>query len=80
MGITNDKFELKAYSKKELAEKYQVSVKTFDKWLKPFTEKIGEKRMEFLQGGDSPLADPGNYLPQLEQARQILKKNISVYN
>ncbi len=44
MGITNDKFELKAYSKRELAEKYQVSVKTFDKWLKPFTEKIGEKR------------------------------------
>jgi hypothetical protein len=47
MGITNDKFELKAYSKKELAEKYQVSVKTFDKWLKPFTEKIGEKRGRF---------------------------------
>ena len=47
MGITNDKFELKAYSKRELAEKYQVSVKTFDKWLKPFTEKIGEKRGRF---------------------------------
>jgi transposase len=47
MGITNDKFELRAYSKKELAEKYQVSVKTFDKWLKPFTEKIGEKRGRF---------------------------------
>ena len=47
MGITNDKFELRAYSKKELAEKYQVSVKTFDKWLKPFSEKIGEKRGRF---------------------------------
>ena len=47
MGITNDKFELRAYTKKELAEKYQVSVKTFDKWLKPFSEKIGEKRGRF---------------------------------
>lgn len=44
MGITTDKFELKAYSKKELAEKYQVSVKTFNAWLKPFEDKIGEKR------------------------------------
>lgn len=49
MGITNDKFELRAYSKKELAEKYQVSVKTFDKWLKPFSEKIGEKEVAFIQ-------------------------------
>jgi transposase len=44
MGITTDKFELKAYSKKELAEKYQVSVKTFNAWLKPFEDKIGVKR------------------------------------
>ena len=43
MGITTDKFELKAYSKKELAEKYQVSVKTFNSWLKPFEEKVGKK-------------------------------------
>jgi transposase len=44
MSITTDKFELKAYSKKELAEKYQVSVKTFNAWLKPFEDKIGVKR------------------------------------
>mgnify|MGYP000851043270 FL=1 len=44
MSITTDKFELKAYSKKVLAEKYQVSVKTFNAWLKPFEDKIGMKR------------------------------------
>jgi transposase len=44
MSITTDKFELKAYSKKELAEKYQVSVKTFNAWLKPFEDRIGIKR------------------------------------
>ena len=44
MSITTDKFELKAYSKRELAEKYQVSVKTFNAWLKPFEDKIGMKR------------------------------------
>ncbi|MDI1355326.1 MAG: hypothetical protein PSX36_10430 [bacterium] len=43
MGITTDKFELKAYSKRELAEKYQVSVKTFNSWLKPFEDKVGKK-------------------------------------
>ena len=43
MGITTDKFELRAYSKRELAEKYQVSVKTFNSWLKPFEEKVGKK-------------------------------------
>jgi transposase len=44
MSITTDKFELRAYSKKELAEKYQVSVKTFNNWLKPFEDKVGVKR------------------------------------
>lgn len=44
MSITTDKFELKAYSKKELAEIYQVSVKTFNSWLKPFEDKVGAKR------------------------------------
>ena len=44
MSITTDKFDLKAYSKRELAEKYQVSVKTFNAWLKPFEDKIGMKR------------------------------------
>lgn len=44
MSITTEKFDLKAYSKKELAEKYEVSVKTFNSWLKPFEESVGEKR------------------------------------
>lgn len=44
MSITTEKFDLKAYSKKELAEKYQVSVKTFNAWLKPFEDKVGVKR------------------------------------
>ena len=44
MSITTEKFDLKAYSKKELAEKYQVSVKTFNAWLKPFEDKVGIKR------------------------------------
>ena len=44
MSITTDKFELKAYSKKEFAEIYQVSVKTFNSWLKPFEHKVGAKR------------------------------------
>ena len=44
MSITTDKFDLKAYSKRELAEKYEVSVRTFNSWLKPFEEKVGAKR------------------------------------
>jgi transposase len=28
--------------KKELAEKYNISVKTLNKWLKPFEKKIGK--------------------------------------
>lgn len=44
MSITTDKFELKAYSKKELAEKYSISIRTFNTWLKPFEEKVGAKR------------------------------------
>ncbi|MES2565474.1 MAG: hypothetical protein V4565_01330 [Bacteroidota bacterium] len=44
MSITTDKFELKAYSKKELAEKYSISIRTFNTWMKPFEEKVGAKR------------------------------------
>jgi hypothetical protein len=43
-------------------------------------EEVGQKRMEFLQRKDSLLTDPGYYLPQLEQARDALKKNSSFYN
>lgn len=44
MSITTDKFELKGYSKRELAEKYNISIRTFNTWLKPFEEKVGAKR------------------------------------
>jgi hypothetical protein len=33
-----------------------------------------------LQRKDSLLTDPGYYLPQLEQARDALRKNSSTYN
>lgn len=44
MSITTDKFELKASTKKELAAVYGVTVRTFNSWIKPFEEKVGEKR------------------------------------
>ena len=44
MSITTDKFELKGYSKRELSEKYNISIRTFNTWLKPFEEKVGTKR------------------------------------
>jgi hypothetical protein len=44
MSITTDKFELKASTKKEMAAIYGVSVRTFNSWIKPFEEKVGEKR------------------------------------
>ena len=44
MSITTDKFELKASTKKELAAVYGVTVRTFNSWIQPFEEKVGEKR------------------------------------
>lgn len=44
MSITTDKLELKASTKKEMAAIYGVSVRTFNSWIKPFEEKVGEKR------------------------------------
>ena len=44
MSITTDKFDLKASTKKEMAAVYGVSVRTFNSWIKPFEEKVGEKR------------------------------------
>lgn len=43
-------------------------------------EDIGQRRIEFLLNNKSPLIDPGNYLPQLNQVRESLRKNISLYN
>ena len=44
MSIMTDKFEVKASTKKEMAAIYGVSVRTFNSWVKPFEEKVGEKR------------------------------------
>ena len=35
--------KLKFYTKKELAEMYETSPKTFSRWLKPHEATIGEK-------------------------------------
>lgn len=35
--------KLKFYTKKELAEMYETSPKTFSRWLKPHEKTIGEK-------------------------------------
>lgn len=43
-------------------------------------EEIGKRKMEFLIRKDTPLSDPGHFLPQLEQARIAVKKNGSLYN
>lgn len=43
-------------------------------------EEIGQRRMEFLQRKNSPLTDPGNFLPQFDKARQAVKRNSSLYN
>ncbi len=42
-------------------------------------EEIGYRRMEFLKQKNSPLTDPGNYMPRFEMARQALKKGSSLY-
>ncbi|MFM2224254.1 MAG: hypothetical protein RJA07_456 [Bacteroidota bacterium] len=35
---------LKPYSVKEISELYNVSLKTFKKWLEPFEGEVGKKR------------------------------------
>jgi transposase-like protein len=36
--------DVKPYTMKELCEIYQVSDKTMRKWLKPFSDQMGERR------------------------------------
>lgn len=43
-------------------------------------EEISNRRIEFLKQNNSPLNDPGNYLPQFATARESVKKNSSIYN
>ena len=38
---------LKPYSLTELSKLYSVCIKTIKKWMKPFTEEIGEKNGRF---------------------------------
>lgn len=47
MSIDNLKLEIKAYTTKELAAIYDISDKTFYKWILPFKEEIGIKRGRF---------------------------------
>lgn len=43
-------------------------------------EEIGKKRLEFLNGVQSPLSDPGNYLPYFEPTKKSLNKKSSLFN
>jgi hypothetical protein len=40
----NKGIKLKAYSPGELAEMYEVDGRTFNRWIEPFKEEIGERR------------------------------------
>jgi hypothetical protein len=41
--MKDESFVLQCYSAQELADLYQINIKTFKKWLTPFTSRIGEK-------------------------------------
>lgn len=41
--MKDDCFILKCYSAQELADIYEVNIRTFKKWLTPFYHRIGEK-------------------------------------
>ena len=43
MSTENLVREIKPYSTKELANIYDVCDKTMKKWIKPFSEQVGEK-------------------------------------
>jgi hypothetical protein len=36
--------KIKAMNKKQLADLYKVGLRTLNKWLEPFKDKIGEQR------------------------------------
>ena len=42
MDISNNKLELKPYSKKELAEIYGISVKCLNNWVNKFKSEVGD--------------------------------------
>ncbi len=44
MSITNNRLEIKPYTKKELAAIYCISTRAFSTWVEPFESVIGPKR------------------------------------
>ena len=48
MDISNNKLELKPYSKTELARIYGISVRCLNNWLDKFKTEIGEKRGRYF--------------------------------
>ena len=48
MSITNNKLEIKPYTKKELAAIYCISPRSFSTWLKPFAAEVGPKRGKYF--------------------------------
>jgi hypothetical protein len=41
MDVSNNKLELKPYSKKELAEIYSISVRCLNNWINKFKPEVG---------------------------------------
>ena len=46
-NVTNNTFQLKAYSIGELAKMYNVNWRTFKKWIEPFNTEIGSTAAKF---------------------------------
>ncbi|MEO5777406.1 MAG: hypothetical protein ABIQ27_10900, partial [Flavobacterium sp.] len=42
-------------------------------------EKIGQTRIEFLLRNESPLSDPGTYIPQFELAREKVNIKTAIF-
>ena len=47
-GLDVSQLQVRPYSYKELTQLYGVSKRTFQNWLKPFMEEIGEKRGRYF--------------------------------
>jgi transposase len=43
MMAETEKFEIKPYSKQELADLYKIGVRSLSTWLKPFEKEIGKR-------------------------------------
>lgn len=47
MSITNNKLEIKPYTKKELAAIYCISVRSLSNWINKFESEVGPKRGKY---------------------------------